>query len=307
MRNKKICVTLAVITAVAAAISGAAFFMKRHRCKSGMIAFTLVAAIAFGVLGLSTTAYAKDAQENGANGEEYTQEYTPDNAGTGLVVGEENIIPALPTDPTSDEDEETADPVPTNPPQALTPPGNMNLVDDFSGELAQDKQFITVVTRNGHFFYIVIDRAAERQNVHFLTLVSEYDLFEILEDEARLRPSPIPVEPMPEVVPPTETDPDTTEPITEDNGGGIGGLLVMLLLVGAVGGGAYYYFKVRKPGQGATGTTPAQIDEFVFDEDEEDYSGGGMDYSGASDRADFSGADDEDDMPDFTATESEDE
>jgi len=298
MRNKKVCITLAVVTAVAAAISGAAFFMKRHRRKSGMIAFTLVAAIAFGVLGLSTTAYAKDAE----NGEEYTQDYTPDNAGTGLVVGEENIIPALPTDPAPDEDAEATDPTPTNPPQALTPPGNMNLVDDFSGELAQDKQFITVVTRNGHFFYIVIDRAAERQNVHFLTLVSEYDLFEILEDEARLRPSPIPVEPMPEVVPPTETDPDPTEPEAEESGGGIGGLLVMLLLVGAIGGGAYYYFKVRKPGQGATGTAPAEIDEFVFDEDEEDYSGGGIDYSGASDSAD-----DEDDMPDFTATESEDE
>ena len=306
MRNKKVCITLAVITAVAAAISGAAFFMKRHRRKSSMIAFTLVAVIAFSVLGLSTTAYAKDTQENVANGEEYTQEYTPNNAGTGLVVGEENIIPALPTDP-APEQEETTDPTPANPPQALTPPGNMNLVDDFSGELAQDKQFITVVTRNGHFFYIVIDRAAERQNVHFLTLVSEYDLFEILEDEARLRPSPIPVEPMPEVVPQPETDPEPTEPEAEDNGGGIGGLLIMLLLVGAVGGGAYYYFKVRKPGQVATGTAPAEIDEFVFDEDEEDYSGGGMDYSGASDSADFSGTEDEDDMPDFTATESEDE
>jgi len=292
MRNKKVCITLAVITAVAAAISGAAFFMKRHRRKSGMIAFTLVAAIAFSVLGLSTTVYAKDAA-NGANGEEYAQEYTPDNAETGLIVGEENIIPALPTDPAPEqEDAETA-----NPPQALTPPGNMNLVDDFSGEQAQDKQFITVVTRNGHFFYIVIDRAAERQNVHFLTLVSEYDLFEILEDEARLRPSPLPVEPMPEVVPPTEADPEPTEPQAEDSGGGIGGLLVMLLLVGAIGGGAYYYFKVRKPGQGVTGTAPTEIDEFVFDEDEEDYSGGSFDELDGAD----SSTEDEDDMPDFTA------
>ena len=302
MRNKKVCIFIAVITAIAAAISGAAFFMKRHRRKSRFIALVLVAAAMFGVMGLSTTIYAKDfppCEENGgeyADCAEYTQDYKPNNAGVELIAGEEITIPALPIDP-APEQEDTEEPTS---PQTLTPPGNMNLVDDFSGELAQDKQFITVVTRNGHFFYIVIDRAAERQNVHFLNQVDEYSLWAILEDEARPRPAP--VEPMPEVMPTPEADPAPTEPEAEQ-GGGIGGLLIMIVLLGAVGGGAYYYFKVLKPQQGAKGTTPAEIDEFVFDEDEEDYSGGSFgDYGGASD-----GAEGEDDIPDFTATEPESE
>ena len=46
-------------------------------------------------------------------------------------------------------------------PQPLTPEGNMSLVDDIEGEAAEDKQFIVVQSRNGNYFYIVIDHAAE--------------------------------------------------------------------------------------------------------------------------------------------------
>ena len=194
----------------------------------------------------------------------------------------------------------TLEPTPPREPQTLTPPGNLTLVDDFDGELAQDKQFITVVTRNGHFFYIVIDRAGDRQNVHFLNLVSEYDLWEILEEEARRPTAPTPpVEPLPEIVPDDTEDELAPE---QDQSGGAGGLILMVVLLGAIGGGAYYYFKVLKPQQGAKGAAPTQLDEFVFDEDEDDFDGI---TTGEHDSTDF-----EDDMPDFTAsldTESEDE
>ena len=47
----------------------------------------------------------------------------------------------------------------------LTPKGNATLVDDFGG----NKQLITVTTKGGNYFYILIDRAAEgEQTVHFL-------------------------------------------------------------------------------------------------------------------------------------------
>ena len=45
----------------------------------------------------------------------------------------------------------------------LTPKGNATLVDDYGG----NKQLITVTTKSGNYFYILIDRAAEgEQTVH---------------------------------------------------------------------------------------------------------------------------------------------
>lgn len=96
--------------------------------------------------GFSMTAYA-------GGGEEYeTEEPTP-----------------------APEPEETA--TPSDP---LTPEGNATLVDDIWGE---NKQLITVTTKNGNYFYILIDRAAEGENtVHFLNIVDEADLMALIED-----------------------------------------------------------------------------------------------------------------------------
>ena len=61
----------------------------------------------------------------------------------------------------------------------LTPEGNATLVDDFGG----NKQLITVTTKAGNYFYILIDRAAEGENtVHFLNQVDDADLDALLED-----------------------------------------------------------------------------------------------------------------------------
>ena len=70
------------------------------------------------------------------------------------------------------------------PSQALTPEGNMALVDDIEGEAAEDKQFIVVQSRGGHYFYIIIDHASEGENiVHFLNQVDEADLLSLIEQE----------------------------------------------------------------------------------------------------------------------------
>ena len=57
---------------------------------------------------------------------------------------------------------------------SITPKGNATLVDDFYG----DKQLITVTTKAGNYFYILIDRANEDKetSVHFLNQVDDADL-----------------------------------------------------------------------------------------------------------------------------------
>ena len=68
----------------------------------------------------------------------------------------------------------------------LTPKGNATLVDDYGG----NKQLITVTTKSGNYFYILIDRAAEgEQTVHFLNQVDEADLMALTETgEATKKP-----------------------------------------------------------------------------------------------------------------------
>ena len=69
---------------------------------------------------------------------------------------------------------------------ALTPEGNLTLVDDYHTSYSDGsgQQFITLVSKSGNTFYLVIDRNAKGENtVHFMNLVDESDLLSLMEDE----------------------------------------------------------------------------------------------------------------------------
>ena len=170
-------------------------------------------------------------------------------------------------------------------PQPLTPEGNMSLVDDISGEASEDKQFITVISKSGNYFYIIIDNAAEGENtVHFLNQVDEADLMAIIGEEETESPPAVcnctdkcatgainTACPVCSVnmgaCTGKEAEPEQPDEPQEENSG-MGGLIVFLVVAALGGGGAFYYFKILKPKQNVKGST--DLDDFDFDEYDED-------------------------------------
>ncbi len=235
------------------------------------------------------------------------------------------------------EEYETEEPTPApepeetvNPSDPLTPEGNATLVDDIWGE---NKQLITVTTKNGNYFYILIDRAAEGENtVHFLNMVDEADLMALIEDGEKEETTVMPqtctckekceAGAVNESCPvclnnrnscigiEKETEPETeAEPEKPKNDKGTKSLLLLFLLTLFAGGGAFYYFKFIKPKDTAKGSP--DFSDFDFDEDgdedeESDYEddtdldGYGDDTEDAEDGADDTEADGETGLEDDT-------
>ena len=154
----------------------------------------------------------------------------------------------------------------------LTPDGNLTLVDDIEGQMSEDKQFITVLTKAGNTFYIIIDRAADKDNVYFLNMVDEADLLALIEDKdgivGNTTGGAVPTKPAPTTKP--ETEPTSASEANEPDNSKSSPILLILLVLLLAGGGALWFFKLRKPKQSAKGNT--NLDEYDFDEaDDETY------------------------------------
>ena len=186
---------------------------------------------------------------------------------------------------------DTAEP----PSAALTPDGNLTLVDDYDEAHADGsgKQFITLVTKAGNTFYLIIDRDDEgEQTVHFLNLVDEADLLALMDEEEAAKYT----KPEPEVQPPAETQepedgedkPDEEKPAPKANP--LPALLLVLALLG--GGGFFAYTKFFKGGGKKEQAKPDPDADYL--DDDEDY---GLPEDIGTDDEDGSGFDAEDDEP----------
>ena len=173
---------------------------------------------------------------------------------------------------------------------ALTPDGNLTLIDDIGTSTKAGKQFITLESKNGNVFYLIIDRDDEgEETVHFLNQVDEADLMALTGEEetpavcscttkcvagAVNTSCPVCAVNMTECVgkeakPEVPTEP--AEPAAEEpeKKSGVGGILVVLLIVALGGGAAFYIFKQKKAKPQTKGS--ADLDDYDYGEDEYEF------------------------------------
>lgn len=157
----------------------------------------------------------------------------------------------------------------------LTPEGNLTLVDDVTTDDNSDKQFITAVTKNGNYFYLVIDRANNKDNVYLLNLVDEADLMTLIDSEPLqvqgIAPQQI-VPPQVEEVPQSEeeTQIETETPVEEEQPSNLPAILTVFILIG---GGIFYYFKFGKGEDVKVDSDSEDFDDvdYELDDDEKEY------------------------------------
>ena len=160
--------------------------------------------------------------------------------------------------------------VPLGPGQPYKSEGNMQTMDMLYSA-STNKQFITVQTRAGETYYMVIDydKPIDEENdiyeTYFLNLVDDRDLMSVVsEDEIQPTPTPQIVYVTPEPAPATQ---QPAPIVVEDDG--MEEMLPTILLIGGVAalGGAIFWLVKKK--DSTARNVPDFDDEYEFEDDEE--------------------------------------
>jgi len=185
----------------------------------------------------------------------------------------------------------------------LTPDGNLTLVDDIGPVTGEGQQFVTLVTKAGNYYYLIIDRNEKgEENVHFLNLVDERDLFTLMEEEdqniyneklAAEQAAKEAAEKAAEEAAKKESE--AAQDADKDRNSGKSRSMLPLLLIPviiAAAGGGWFYVQTKKKKQAVNAPDPDA--DYTDDDDDEDYGAGEEDAEGEDDIIVVSDAGDED-------------
>lgn len=163
--------------------------------------------------------------------------------------------------------------------EPITPDGNLTLVDDFSGTTSIGKQFVTLVTKNGNYFYLIIDRDDKgKETVHFLNQVDEADLLALMEEE-EIENLGLNEEPVVEIIPEEPEEIVVETPVIEENSKTPAGVIVSVAVF-AVGIAIVVYAKMKdmkKKSSKVKKTEPEEEEYYEFVDLDQEMRGEGLD------------------------------
>ena len=146
---------------------------------------------------------------------------------------------------------------------------------------ATNKQFITMQTKSGNTFYLVIDydkpidEAAEMYETYFLNLVDERDLLALMSEEEMPTATPqivyVTPEPTAEPLPtPIPTPVTTTDPAAKPEKSPTTGIIALVVIVVAGGAAAFWFLKNKGKNTKQNSASGFDFDDEEEEEDEED-------------------------------------